>query len=268
LEEYKIIVDAKLSGKRIDIFLVEYFKHKFSRTFIRKLIDDGKVTIHNECQKAKHIVHENDVLHIEIPPPETLSVEAEDIPLDIVYEDKDVCVVNKQAGLVVHPAPGNAKGTLVNALLFHCRDLSGIGGALRPGIVHRLDKDTSGLIVVAKNDMAHTSLSNQFKSREAGRVYIALVKGKVEFDNGIIELPIGRHHIDRKRMEVAYSDSKDAKTRYTVLKRFNGFSVLELKLETGRTHQIRVHLAHLGYPILGDRTYGSGKGMKRQADNV
>lgn len=265
MKKYDIIVDKKSDGKRLDIFLADRFKKKHSRSFIKKLIDENKILVNNKKVKAHHPVNGMDNISIEIPEAQPITVKPEKIDLDIVYEDGDLVVVNKPAGLVVHPAPGNYSGTLVNALLYHCKDLSGIGGSLRPGIVHRLDKDTSGLIVVAKSDLAHRSLSKQFKTRRIKRIYIALVKGIVQLDNGIIELPIGRHALDRKKMDVKFTDSREAVTQYKVLKRFKDFTMLELKLRTGRTHQIRVHMAHIGHPLAGDTAYGSAKGLARQA---
>ena len=265
LEKHEFAVTPKNAGKRLDVFLVEVFKNRFSRSFVKKLITDGGASIGSKKLKAHYIVHDGDNVSLEVSEPEPLHIGPENIPIDIVYEDNDVVVVNKHAGMVVHPAPGNYSGTLVNALLYHCKDLSGIGGILRPGIVHRLDKDTSGLLVVAKNDLAHRSLAKQFKSKKAKRVYVALARNIVELDNGIIELPIGRHPTDRKRMGVVFTDGREARTKYSVIKRFEDFTLLELTLETGRTHQIRVHLAHMGHPIIGDKTYGSSKGLNRQA---
>lgn len=265
MEKHEFVVDISDAGERLDVFLVENFKHKFSRSFIKKLVDKGNIEVNNKRPKAHYMVQAEDRLLVEIPQPEQLNVEPQNIPIDIVFEDRDIVVVNKQAGLVVHPSPGNYKGTLVNALLFHCRDLSGIGGTLRPGIVHRLDKDTSGLMVVAKSDLAHRSLASQFQSKKATRIYIALVRGIVQLDNGVIEQPIGRHPMDRKRMGITSLKGKNARTLYKVLERFKDFTKIELRLETGRTHQIRVHMAHLGHPTLGDRTYGYSKGLNRQA---
>jgi len=265
LEEYRFTVCHELAGKRLDVFLAESFEHKLSRSFIKKLIDKGAVTVNQKTPKAHQIVNEKDEVFLEVPDPEPVEVVPEDIPVNIVYEDSDLVVVNKQSGMVVHPAPGHYRGTLVNALIFHCKELSGIGGVLRPGIVHRLDKDTTGLIVVAKNDSTHKHLCVQFKNKDARRIYIVLVKGVVELDNGIINMPIGRHPMDRKRMGITLTNSREAVTRYSVLERFKDFSVLEVSLGTGRTHQIRVHMAHIGYPVLGDKTYGIKKGLSRQA---
>jgi len=265
VERFEFTVEGDDAGKRLDVYLVGAFVKEHSRTFIRKLIDDGNVIVDGKTLNAHYIVQPGEEIAVSVPDAVPLNVSAERIPLDIVYEDQDVVVINKQVGLVVHPGPGNYTGTMVNALLYHCGGLSGIGGVMRPGIVHRLDKDTSGLIVAAKNDAAHKSLSEQFKLKEAGRVYHALVKGIVQYDNGVVEMPIGRDSFDRTKMDVTYESSKDAVTRYKVIKRFQDFTLLELTLETGRTHQIRVHLAHIGYPVLGDRTYGYPYGLKRQA---
>lgn len=265
MEQHEFVVGPDNCGKRLDVYLVDAIEHKFSRSFIKKLIDDDRVSVNGKRLNAHYLVSEGDKISLEVTDPEPLDLEPENIPVNIVFEDDDLVVVDKPAGMVVHPAPGNYKGTLVNALLYHCKNLSGIGGVLRPGIVHRLDKDTSGLIVVAKSDLAHRALAKQFKFKNAKRTYIALVKGTVQLDNGIVELPIGRHPMNRKKMGITFANSKDAVTRYSVIKRLKGFTVLELTLETGRTHQIRVHMAYLGYPILGDKTYGSSKGLSRQA---
>ncbi len=265
MQKYSFSVDKKNAGKRLDIFLVDSLKKRHSRSFIKKLIDKGLVVVNKNKTKVHHLVNLGEEVTIEVPSPEPLCLKPEKIELDILYEDSDLIVLNKPPGLVVHPAPGNYSGTLVNGLLYHCKDLSGIGGDLRPGIVHRLDKDTSGVIVVAKSEAAHKSLSEQFKKRTIKRIYIALVKGVVQLDNGIIELPIGRHPLDRKKMGVKFVESKEASTQYKVLKRFKDFTMLELKLGTGRTHQIRVHMSHLGHPLVGDKTYGWAKGLARQA---
>ncbi len=265
MQRYSFPVDKKNADKRLDIFLVDSLKKRHSRSFIKKLIDKGLVVVNKNKTKVHHLVNFGEEVTIEVPSPEPLCLKPEKIELDILYEDSDLIVLHKPPGLVVHPAPGNYSGTLVNGLLYHCKDFSGIGGDLRPGIVHRLDKDTSGVIVVAKSDAAHKSLSEQFKKRTIRRIYIALVKGVVQLDNGIIELPIGRHPLDRKKMGVKFVESKEASTQYKVLKRFKDFTMLELKLGTGRTHQIRVHMSHLGHPLIGDKTYGSSKGLARQA---
>jgi 23S rRNA pseudouridine1911/1915/1917 synthase len=254
-----------MQSRRLDICLVERLKENYSRSYVKKLIDSGNVRVNDLSVKAHYSIRPGDKIRIEIPEPEELSVRPEKMGLDILYEDSDVIVINKPAGLVMHPAPGHFSGTLVNGLLEHCKDLSGIGGVLRPGIVHRIDKDTSGVIVVAKNDNAHRFISQQFRKKSIKRVYIALVRGIVQLDNGIIELPIGRSLFNRKKMGVNFSENKQACTQYKVLKRFSDFTMLEVVLKTGRTHQIRVHMAHIGHPIIGDKLYGSSKGMARQA---
>ena len=260
----KIRVDADDKGKRLDKFLAGAFSEEFSRSYLQKLLKDGKVLLNGQIPKNHHMVDTGEYVEIVVPRSEESVTKAEDIPLDIVYEDRCLLVVNKPQGMVTHPAPGNYTGTLVNALLGHCRDLSGIGGVLKPGIVHRLDKGTSGLLIVAKTDEAHRELSKQFKNKTTKRVYMALVKGVVELDNGTIELPIGRSARDRKKMAVKFEDenSKSAVTHYRVIKRFDGFTLLECTLGTGRTHQIRVHLSYIGHPVLGDEKYGSRGNFK------
>lgn len=264
-EKYAFTVTELDKGKRIDKFLVENLPKKFSRTFIQKLIDDGNILLDRAAVKRHHPLSSGERIDVEIPRCEVSEIRAEAIPLNIVYEDKYLLVVDKPVDMVVHPAPGNFSRTLVNALLAHCKDLSGIGGVLKPGIVHRIDKDTSGLLVVAKTDETHRDLARQFKEKTTSRVYAALVKGKVELDNGVIELPIGRSHRDRKKMAVDFESPRDAVTRYKVIKRFQGFTQLEVTLGTGRTHQIRVHMAYLGHPILGDVKYGSKGNLARPA---
>ncbi|MFC1576244.1 RluA family pseudouridine synthase [Candidatus Omnitrophota bacterium] len=267
MEELKFTVDARRTGKRLDTFLADIIQRKLSRTFIKKLIDDECVTVNGEQENAHYKVAEGDNIKVTVPDIKKSELAPEDIPIDIVYEDENIAVINKQPGILVHPAGPELTGTLVNALLYRCGNLSGIGGTARPGIVHRLDKDTSGLLVVAKNDAAHKGLSDQFRDRSIKRKYIALVRGIVQLDNGRIDLPIARRKKDVTKMGVSFADEKkkEAVTNYTVLKRFEDFTMLEISLETGRTHQIRVHLAHIGHPVVGDRTYGSGRGLGRQA---
>ena len=247
-------------GKRLDILLSECFD--ISRSLAAKHIDSMAVTVNGAPSQKKYQVKEGDVISLVLPELTECSAAAEQIPLDIVYEDSDIIVVNKPSGMVVHPAAGNESGTLVNALLYHCGDtLSGIGGELRPGLVHRIDKDTSGLIVCAKNDRAHTSLSEQIKEHSARRVYRAIAIGNFKEDTGTVDAPIGRHPKDRKKMAVykkadAPAHVREAVTHYRVLERFGQYTYLELVLETGRTHQIRVHLSSLGHRIMGDEVYG------------
>ena len=247
------------AGMRLDAFVAE--ASELSRSAAAKLIEDGEITVNGRPVQKKYVTREGDEIEIFLPEPKEYEAVAEDIPLDVVFEDDDIIVINKPSGMVVHPAPGNYTGTLVNALLYHCRDsLSGIGGVLRPGIVHRIDKDTSGLLVVAKCDGAHASLSEELKYHGIEREYRALVAGGFSEDEGIIDLPIGRHPVDRKRMAVVRDGTaREARTHYKVLERFEGVSYLSLRLETGRTHQIRVHMSHKGHPLLGDPVYQKSK---------
>ena len=267
MEELNFKVETDRAGDRLDRFLVGASNGRFSRSFIKKLIDGANVAVEGKAACAHYKVCPGDRVNLKIPDPRPLELTPENIPLVIVYEDGDLLVVNKAPHISVHPAGPQLTGTLVNALLYHCKDLSGIGGVLRPGIVHRLDKDTSGLLVVAKNDRTHINLSGQFKNRTAKRKYIALVKGIVQLDRGRIELPIARRKKDINKMGISFVDSKkkNAITNYTVLKRFKDFTELEVALETGRTHQIRVHLSHMGHAVLGDRMYGTHRGIARQA---
>ena len=255
--EFKVGQEDK--GKRLDKFLVENLSDEFSRSFIQKMIDGLNVLVDGGEAKRHHEVRPGELVTVAIPEAREPSIRPEKISLDIVYEDDCLLVVNKPADMVTHPAPGNYTGTLANALMAHCENLSGIGGVMKPGIVHRLDKGTSGLLVVAKTDEAHRSLAKQFKDKTTKRVYIAVVKGIVQLDNGVIELPIGRHRRDRKKMAVDFagSETKAAVTRYKALKRFKDFTLLELTLGTGRTHQIRVHMAYIDHPLLGDDKYGT-----------
>lgn len=251
------IVTAEQAGTRLDIVLSAALTG-LSRSFIKRLLDDGRVLVEGSKEKAGYRVKEGQHLTVEVPLEPALG-EPEDIPLSIVYEDCSLLVVNKAPGMVVHPAAGNFTGTLVNALLFHIKDLSGIGGVERPGIVHRLDKDTSGLMVVAKNDASHISLSGQLAKRTIKREYLAIAHGAFEQQTGTVSAPIARHAVHRKRMAVR-PDGRHAVTHYSVLEDFRRYSFIQLKLETGRTHQIRVHMAHIGHPLVGDILYGGGGG--------
>ncbi|WP_434511536.1 RluA family pseudouridine synthase [Desulfitobacterium sp. AusDCA] len=254
-QEGKDIHEFELpEGIRLDVGVTEVIGK--TRSFVQSLIGDGFVHVNGLVKKSNYKMRSGDRVKVIIPPPKELQVEAENIPLDIVYEDDDVLVVNKPQGMVVHPAPGSWNGTLVNALLYHCRNLSGINGVIRPGIVHRIDKDTSGLLVVAKNDQAHQGLAAQIKEHSMARKYIAIVHGVVLESTGTVEAPIGRDTIDRKKMAVSFHNSKSAVTHYEVLERFREFTFLRARLETGRTHQIRVHMAYLKHPVLGDPLYG------------
>lgn len=253
--KFEISVPKDKEGTRLDIFLSGQ-SLELTRSRIQKLIEAGKILINGSPAKASHKVRSGEKITVEIPPPRESKILPENIPLDIIYEDNDLLVVNKPAGMVVHPAAGNFTGTLVNALLYHGKNLSGIGGVLRPGIVHRLDKGTSGLLVVAKNDLAHLKLSEQLKGKSLYREYVALICGNLSKKSGSIQEPIGRSLKDRKKMTVTKVKSREAWTEFKVLKSFGLGDLLQLKLKTGRTHQIRVHLAYLGHPVLGDPEYG------------
>lgn len=245
-------------GTRLDVLLTQHFP-ELSRSHLQKLIADKMVLVNDKTVKANYKAQTEDTISITFPEAKEIEIIPEEIPLDILYEDTDIIVVNKPRGMVVHPAAGNYQGTLVNALLDHCRDLSGINGEIRPGIVHRLDKDTSGVMVAAKNDHAHLSLAEQIKERTASRKYLAIVHGNIAEEQGIINAPIGRHPSDRKKMAVTFSNSKQAITRFRVVERFINFTLVECKLQTGRTHQIRVHMQYIGHPVVGDPKYGPEK---------
>jgi pseudouridine synthase, RluA family len=253
----KKLLSADENDKRIDAYITEK-EGELSRSYVQKLINEGNVTVNGRIVKPNYKVKKDDSIIINIPEPVKLDVVAEDIKLDILYEDDDVIVINKPQGMVVHPAAGNYSGTLVNALLKHCSHLSGINGVIRPGIVHRIDKDTSGVIIAAKNDTAHRNLAEQIKNHTVNRIYIALVEGIIKTDNGTIEGAIGRHPVDRKKMDIV-PNGKHAVTHFRVLERFESHTLIEAKLETGRTHQIRVHMAHIGHPVVGDPLYGRSK---------
>lgn len=253
---------AENAGDRIDKFISEK-SESLSRSAAAKIIEEQGVTVNGSVVSKNYKCKENDKIVLIVPQAKPLDVEAENIPLDIVYEDNDLLVVNKPKGMVVHPAPGNYSGTLVNALLYHCKDsLSGINGVLRPGIVHRIDKDTSGLLIVAKNDIAHAGLARQIKEHSFSREYECVVYSNIKDDEGTINLPIGRNPKDRKKMAVVYKNSKDAVTHYKVIKRYGQFTHIRCRLETGRTHQIRVHMAYMGHPVAGDEVYGPKRVQK------
>ena len=264
--ESKLIIDVsdEETGERIDSFLSG--KTDFTRTRIQQLIKDRNITVNGKPTKSSYKIEENDEIAIEVPEVETTEIKPENIKIDIVYEDSDIAVINKQAGLVVHPAHGHYSGTLVNAILYHIKDLSGINGEIRPGIVHRLDKDTSGLIVIAKNDKVHTALTEMFQEKKIRKTYLAILKGKLNKSEGKIVTQIGRDKNDRKKMTVIddITKGKNAITNYRVISQNNLFTLVKVNIETGRTHQIRVHMRYLGYPILGDSVYGRKDNEKRQ----
>ncbi len=254
----EIIVQDGEENVRIDSFVSNKISD-LSRTMIVKLIESDNIKVNGKSQKPSYKIQAGDKISIEIPEIKEVDLKAQDIPINIIYEDNDIIVINKEKGMVVHPAEGNWDGTLVNAIMAHCKDsLSGIGGELRPGIVHRLDKDTSGILIIAKNDKAHINLSEQIKNREVKKKYIALVRGIVPENEATINMPIGRSTKDRKKMEVT-KNGKEAITHFKVLKRYGKYTLLEVKIDTGRTHQIRVHLAEIGYPVVGDMVYSNGK---------
>lgn len=258
-EIVNLTVDGENSDLRLDKYLVSQLED-FTRSAVSKLIEGGQVKVNDKTASKNYKCKAGDRVVIEIPDPVELDVTAENIPLDIVYEDSDLLVVNKPKGMVVHPAAGNYSGTLVNALLYHCKDsLSGINGVIRPGIVHRIDKDTSGLLIVAKNDTAHLDLAQQIKEHSFHRAYQAVAYGNFKEDNGTVNQPIGRHPKDRKKMAVTYKNSKNAVTHYEVISRYEKFTHIRCVLETGRTHQIRVHMAYIGHPLAGDEVYGPKK---------
>lgn len=261
MKEITYIVNEEDAKTRLDKYLAAQ-DETLSRSRIQSLVDEGQILVNGHIQKANYKVKGNDTIVLTMEDDRELEVEAENIPLDIRYEDEDVIVINKPKGMVVHPANGNQNGTLVNALLYHCKDLSGINGVLRPGIVHRIDKDTTGLLIVAKNDMAHASLSKQLQTKSVNRLYYALVHGVIPHDFGTIDAPIGRDVNDRQKMAVTASNSKDARTHFKVIERFKEYTLVECRLETGRTHQIRVHMQYIGHPVVGDEKYSYRKTMK------
>lgn len=256
MKEY--IVSQEEKGKRLDTYIPSV-DTDITRTSAQRLIEDGNILVNGKNAKVSYKIQENDKISVEIPEPKQIELKAQNIPIEIIYEDSDIIVVNKPKGMVVHPANGNPDGTLVNAIMAICKDsLSGIGGEIRPGIVHRIDKDTSGLLIVAKNDNAHVKMSEQIKNHEVKKTYIALVRGVFKENEATIDMPIGRSTSDRKKMAVN-KNGKNAITHIKVLKRFDKYTLLQVNIETGRTHQIRVHLSHIGYPIVGDYTYSNGK---------
>ena len=256
MKEY--IVSQEEKGKRLDTYIPSV-DTDITRTSAQRLIEDGNILVNGKNAKVSYKIQENDKISVEIPEPKQIELKAQNIPIEIIYEDSDIIVVNKPKGMVVHPANGNPDGTLVNAIMAICKDsLSGIGGEIRPGIVHRIDKDTSGLLIVAKNDNAHVKMSEQIKNHEVKKTYIALVRGVFKENEATIDMPIGRSPSDRKKMAVN-KNGKNAITHIKVLKRFDKYTLLQVNIETGRTHQIRVHLSTIGYPIVGDGVYSNGK---------
>ncbi len=265
MEKKEIIkVEEKISGERIDSYLAK--RLELTRTRVQELIKEEQIKVNYKKIKSSYKIEENDEIEVIIPEIQEVEIIPEDIKIDIIFEDKDIAVINKQAGLVVHPAQGHYSGTLVNAILYHIKDLSGINGEMRPGIVHRLDKDTSGLIIIAKNDKAHLELTNMFQNKEIKKTYLAIVKGKLNKKKGRIATQIGRDRNDRKKMAVldSLTQGKNAITNFRVIDQNEKFSLLKVDIETGRTHQIRVHMKYMGYPILGDAVYGRPDSEKRQ----
>ncbi len=259
LEKYMFLADEYTGSLRLDVFICDELEG-YSRNAVQRLIESGNVAVNERSQKSNYIVKPGDKVSVVVPMPEELKITAENIQLDIIYEDSQLLIVNKPQGMVVHPSYGHYSGTLVNALLFHCKnELSGINGVLRPGIVHRIDKDTSGILVIAKTDSAHKSLSEQLSAHTITRKYNAIVYNNLKDHSGTIDKPIGRHQRDRKKMAIADKNGKNAVTHYRVLERLGKYTFIETSLETGRTHQIRVHMASIGHPLLGDNVYGAKK---------
>ncbi len=256
-EQQELIIGEEAAGQRADVGLAALLE--LTRSNMQKLLDEGRAVKGSKVLKSNYKLKAGDKISVTLPKPQPLDVQPENIPLDIIYEDDDVVVVNKARGMVVHPAAGNYSGTLVNALLYHCHNLSGINGVIRPGIVHRLDKDTSGIMICAKNDAAHLSLSKQIQEKTAQRTYLAVVRGNIKTDSGVIETLIARDKADRKKMAVVREDGRNAVTEYEVLERFGKYTIVRCKLRTGRTHQIRVHMEYLGYPLVGDPKYSPMK---------
>jgi len=256
-EQQELIIGEEAAGQRADVGLAALLE--LTRSNMQKLLDEGRAVKGSKVLKSNYKLKAGDKISVTLPEPQPLDVQPENISLDIIYEDDDVVVVNKARGMVVHPAAGNYSGTLVNALLYHCHNLSGINGVIRPGIVHRLDKDTSGIMICAKNDAAHLSLSKQIQEKTAQRTYLAVVRGNIKTDSGVIETLIARDKADRKKMAVVKEDGRNAITEYEVLERFGKYTIVRCKLRTGRTHQIRVHMEYLGYPLVGDPKYSPMK---------
>lgn len=259
MNEIVMEITPEMEGERIDKCISNYLE-SLSRSYIQKIIKDGKAYVNDAVVKANYKVKVDDKVQFEIPDCEEPDIPPQDIPLDILYEDKDILIVNKPKDMVVHPAPGHYEGTLVNAIMFHCKDeLSGINGVLRPGIVHRIDKDTTGSIIICKNDEAHRKIAQQLKEHSITRKYRAIVYGRILEEEGTVNAPIGRHPTDRKKMAINEKNGKPAVTHYKVLERFDKYTYIECQLETGRTHQIRVHMTSIGHPLLGDEVYGNAK---------
>lgn len=258
MDIFELEISAADNGTRLDSYLAEQLEG-ISRSYLQKLIGDQLILVNQKAVKANYKIKTGDQLLVQIPEAAPIAIQPEPMDLDIVYEDSDLLIVNKPVGLVVHPAHGHYSGTLVNGLLAHCTDLSGINGKMRPGIVHRIDKDTSGLLMIAKNDLAHQHLAEQLKEHSIKRAYYALVQGVISEPAGLVDAPIGRHEVDRKKMAVTFKNSKEARTHYYVKERFARTTFIECRLETGRTHQIRVHMAYLGHPLVGDPLYGTRK---------
>jgi len=264
--EIRFIVNENQNGQRLDVFVAQNYS-ALSRSQVKHVIEEGDVLVNSKAPKVSHLLKAGDIIELKQKPVREAVALPQDILLNIIYEDAAIIVINKPAGMVVHPAPGNYENTLVNALLFHCHDLSGIGGVARPGIVHRLDKDTSGLIVAAKNDDAHRNLSSQFEKHDVHKIYRALIWGDIKGNSGEIVLPVGRHTTDRKKMSTKSKRGKDALTLWKVRERYGMATLLDVEIKTGRTHQIRVHLSDRGYPVIGDAVYGSAINRMRNITN-